>query len=170
MEKHTELITYNKRMPSCHQLHPQATLLATKDKHVQLITLICARACNTHLRWGFLVPTYCLQWILAMTGVGAFFFFQECTQSPFWQWKLQPCSLQVLKKHFLTRTHQPSVSVKTAGALCPHHDLTHLVVSSKWHCTHYVAWIAGTHGFVSRVFWLFAMISSKSCKVFNIFL
>ena len=154
-----------------HQLHPTPTLRRPPKTNMSpLITLICARACNTHLRWGFLVPTYCLQWILAMTWVGAFFFSHNALNHYFGNGTAARFTSGI-EKHFLTRTHQTFSFCQNCWGIN--------VPTITWHIwlfqangTVPITWheLQGHTVLSAECFGFLAMISSKSCKVFNIFL
>lgn len=140
-------ITNSNRWPATSAASHSYPSTATKDKQRPLITLICARACNTHLRWGFFefLHTVCNEFL---PWQGRCLFFLIMHSITILAMETAARFTSGIDKHiFWLALAKPSVSVKTARAPCAHHDLTHLVVSSKWHCTHYVAWIAGTHGF-----------------------
>ena len=162
--------TYNKfkRMTSgirCIHSYPSAT----KDKHVHS-SLWYARACNTHLRWGF--SSYILSAMNSCHDRGRCLpFFNNALNHHLAMETAAMFTSGIEKTFLLTRIHQTfSFCQNCSGIMTPPWLDTSgcfkqmaLYPLRGMNCR-------DTRLTFSRVFWLFAMISSKSCKVFNIFL
>ena len=80
-----------------------------------LITLICARACNTHLRWGF--SSYILSAMNSCHDRGRCLLFNNALNHHFGNGNCSPFTSGIEKNIFWVALTNPSVSVKTARAL-----------------------------------------------------